>query len=71
VAALVQNLPEWGTVYPVPIKEIREANIPAINMGCYGKDAHAWTERLYRPYSFSVLPQLILRTIKGVLHDEQ
>jgi arginine utilization protein RocB len=71
VAALVQNLPEWGNVYQVPIQEIRGMNIPAITMGCYGKGAHTWTERLYRPYAFSVLPQLILRTVTGVLHSDR
>jgi arginine utilization protein RocB len=70
MAALVHNLPEWGNVYQVPIQQIREMNVPAITMGCYGKGAHTWTERLYRPYSFNVLPRLILQTTLGVFHEQ-
>ena len=31
-------------------------------MGVYGNDGHKWTERVYKPYSFSVLPLLIRNT---------
>ncbi len=42
---------------------IKAFNIPGINYGCYGKDCHKWTERLYIPYSFEILPKLILKTL--------
>ncbi|MBT2215573.1 M20/M25/M40 family metallo-hydrolase [Virgibacillus dakarensis] len=56
---LLENLPEWSTLYPVPFQSIKNLNIPSINMGVYGKDGHKWTERVYMPYSFQVLPNLI------------
>lgn len=65
--ALNRNFPEWDVIYPVPVTEIRAANIPAVNLGVFGKDAHKWTERLNKPYAFSVLPQLIERLIERIL----
>lgn len=59
VAALIDNFPEWERIYPVPVKRIRELNIPAINVGVYGLDAHRWTERVYKPYSFETVPNMI------------
>lgn len=67
INALMENFPEWDTIYPVPVREIRKANIPAINFGTYGKDAHKWTERVYKPYTFSVLPRLTIRAIEKIL----
>ena len=61
---LIDNFPEYKKLYNVPIKEIKKLNIPAINYGCFGKDAHKWTERVYMPYSFEVLPKLIVKTIE-------
>ena len=50
VATLYQNLPGGKTVSPVPTERIRSLSIPAVDFGCYGKDAHKWTERMYKPY---------------------
>lgn len=63
VAALYANLPGGKHVSPVPTERIRALHIPAVDYGVYGKDAHKWTERVYKPYSFGVLPRLILKTI--------
>ncbi|OZI11447.1 peptidase M20 [Bacillaceae bacterium SAS-127] len=57
--SLLNNLPNLGRLYTLPVEEIRRLNIPSINMGVYGKDGHKWTERVYKPYSFGVLPKLI------------
>ncbi|MFK4470258.1 arginine utilization protein RocB [Bacillus sp. RC252] len=38
-------------------------------MGVYGKDGHKWTERVYKPYSFSVLSLLIRNTTIQILND--
>lgn len=59
VAALIDNFPEWERIYPVPVKRIRDLNVPAINVGVYGLDAHRWTERVYKPYSFETVPRMI------------
>ena len=69
ITHLKANFPEYDTLYPVPLEQIKDLNIPAINFGCYGKDAHKWTERVYMPYSFEVLPKLIIETIKAFLGE--
>lgn len=67
VAALINNFPQWHTVYPVPVHEIRRADIPAVNFGSYGKDAHRWTERVHKHYTFSVLPAMTVKFIERIL----
>lgn len=66
---LLQNFPKWEELYPLPYDTIRKLNIPSINMGVYGKDGHKWTERVYKPYSFHVLPLLIQKTTIQLLKD--
>lgn len=56
---LVSNFPEFKTIYPVPIDMGQRLNIPAFNFGCLGKDAHKWTERVNKPFTFGILPQII------------
>ncbi|HBG55439.1 MAG TPA: hypothetical protein DEB16_01840 [Ruminococcaceae bacterium] len=65
--ALIQNFPEYGTVYPLPLRQIKRLNIPALDYGCFGKDAHKWTERVYAPYSFGVLPRFLIETLEEFL----
>ena len=64
---LTRNLPEWNTIYGIPFGTIKKLNIPSVNMGVYGKDGHKWTERVYKPYSFGVLPELIRKATVSLL----
>ncbi|KEK21611.1 M20/M25/M40 family metallo-hydrolase [Bacillus gaemokensis] len=66
---LLQNFPKWERLYPLPYETIRKLSIPSINMGVYGKDGHKWTERVYKPYSFNILPFLIRKTTIQILND--
>nr|WP_235420884.1 M20/M25/M40 family metallo-hydrolase [Jeotgalibacillus soli] len=59
VEVLEQNMPRMEILYPLPIHLIKKLNIPSINIGVYGKDGHKWTERVYKPYTFGILPNLI------------
>lgn len=68
IQCLVNNFPAYEEIYPLPIEQIKRMDIPAINYGCFGKDAHKWTERVYKPYSFEILPQLILKTVDEILN---
>lgn len=67
VGELAANFPAHRILYPLPVGRIRALSIPALNYGCYGKDAHKWTERVYMPYSFETLPRLLLRTFRHFL----
>lgn len=60
---LFGNFAGQKELYPLPIDKIRSLNIPAINFGTYGKDAHKWTERVNKPYTFGVLPRLVKKAL--------
>lgn len=67
VETLIENFPQWEQLYPVPVELIRRVNIPALNIGAYGKDLHKWTERVHRQYTFEELPALTLQAIELLL----
>ncbi|GEB76972.1 M20/M25/M40 family metallo-hydrolase [Sporolactobacillus inulinus] len=67
--AIVHNFPGWGKTYSVPLDRIRKLNIPVLDMGVYGKKAHTWMERLYKPYSYGVLPKLIRSMTERIFAD--
>ena len=57
--ALARNLPGWGTLYDLDRERLLELDVPILNVGTAGKDAHKWTERLDTEYSFRVTPDLL------------
>ncbi|KXZ22888.1 peptidase M20 [Bacillus nakamurai] len=69
ISAFTDNFPGWDVIGTIPFKEIRELNIPSVNIGVYGKDGHKWTERVYKPYTFHVLPELIQQTTMHLLQS--
>lgn len=64
LSLLKKNFPIMSRVYPVPVEEIKKLDLPALNLGVYASDAHHWAERLYVPYSFGVLPQIVMKFIE-------
>ncbi len=64
IRALKDNFTQYEKLYAVPLEQMKALNIPAVNYGCWGKDAHKWTERVYVPYSFEVLPEFISYTLQ-------
>lgn len=64
---LKQNLPGFGISYDLPIAEMQELNLPVLDIGTYGKDAHKFTERIEKKYSFEVAPELVYKTIINLL----
>lgn len=71
IDSLVENFPGYKDIYPLPIDEIRKINIPSINMGVYGKDAHKKTERVYMPYTFGVLPLITKSFTKQIINKKE
>ncbi|WP_170006562.1 M20/M25/M40 family metallo-hydrolase [Bacillus fonticola] len=67
VERLTKNFPAMDTLFPLPIKAMSALAIPSINVGVYGKDGHKWTERVYKPYSFGVVPKLIRHIVSRVV----
>ncbi len=67
VESLKENMPGFGVRYSLPLNEMQELNLPVVNIGPFGKDAHKFTERLEMGYSFGVLPQILLDTVDELM----
>ena len=65
--AASRNNPSWGTKFYVEYQDIRELNVPIINIGPYGLDAHKRYERMEMDYSLEIVPNLTNEVIKSVL----
>ncbi|MBM7693666.1 arginine utilization protein RocB [Peribacillus deserti] len=75
IPSLEKEMPLYGKGYNLPLHTIKDLNIPTINIGPYGKDAHKRTERLELPFSLKAAPALlkyaVLSVLKGgVLHGK-
>lgn len=66
-AAFVErNMAGFSQLGQLHLAAIKGLNIPALNMGCYGKDPHRNTERLDTDYSFRTLPEVFLGLLETV-----
>ncbi|HPI98786.1 MAG TPA: M20/M25/M40 family metallo-hydrolase, partial [Synergistales bacterium] len=63
---LVENTPGWGTVYGLPVEDLVKLDIPVMNIGPVGRDAHKDTERVKLSYGLEVLPRLIAHAIRSI-----
>ncbi len=61
---LAENIPQWGAGYSLPVREMERLNLPVINLGPWGRDAHKRTERVHIPYSFGTLPKIMEKVIR-------
>jgi len=71
IRAVKDNNPGWGTKHHVAYEDVRELNIPIINIGPYGMDAHSKLERMEMTYSMEILPNLTKEVIENVLNDSK
>lgn len=65
--ALRDNMPLFGRGYTLDFEAMWALNCPVVNIGPWGKDAHGLYERVYMPYSFEVVPQLIYEVVKELV----
>lgn len=63
---LVDNTPGWGRVYGLPVKELMKLDVPVMNLGPVGRDAHKDTERVKLSYGLDVLPRLIAHAVRSI-----
>jgi arginine utilization protein RocB len=64
--SLRRNMPGWGSLYSLPVEDLVRLDIPALNIGPSGKDAHKMTERLEMGYSLKVAPELLRSAVMRV-----
>ncbi|MBU5254668.1 M20/M25/M40 family metallo-hydrolase [Tissierella praeacuta] len=69
IAALKNNMPGFGTKYNLPLEDMQKLDLPVLDIGPFGKDAHKFTERIEKKYSFEVAPQLVYKTIMNLLKN--
>ncbi|MFB9973835.1 M20/M25/M40 family metallo-hydrolase [Allobacillus sp. SKP2-8] len=69
IEAVQNNNPSWGEKHFVDYQDIRDLNVPVINIGPYGMDAHAKLERLEIKYSMEIVPNLTNEVILNILNQ--
>ncbi|CAN5596374.1 M20/M25/M40 family metallo-hydrolase [soil metagenome] len=62
-AALVNANTPVRSVQAGGAMPLTSLNLPTVNIGPWGRDYHRRTERVYMPYSFTVVPELIWRIV--------
>lgn len=73
IESLAKNMPLFGlknsagesvsSLDEKKLEGIRALNCAVVNIGPFGGDAHGLFERVYMPYSFEVVPELIFQTV--------
>jgi arginine utilization protein RocB len=60
----------WGESYSIPFKEMAELKAPVLNIGPFGKVAHAHkrTERLHIKSVFEMVPTLVEARIRMIMN---
>jgi arginine utilization protein RocB len=70
-ASIRNNMAGWGSLFSVELDEMRQMDMPVVNIGPYGFDAHGPKERVETYYSFEVVPAMINKTISRLLSDKR
>lgn len=63
---IVYNTPGWGYVYSIPVEDLLRLDIPVMNLGPLGKDAHKNTERLELTSGLEVAPALLAYAVHRI-----
>lgn len=67
ISAIIENNPSWGDKHYVEFQDIRDINVPVINIGPYGYDAHKKYERLEMKFSLEIVPNLTNEVIRRLI----
>lgn len=64
-----ENMPGWGRPYRLPKEVLAELDIPILNLGALGMDAHKNTERIHLPYAMDVYPELLRFVVRRIIEE--
>ena len=64
--ALTDNMPIWNHGYHLLFDALAKFQVPVLNVGPIGRDAHQWTERLKVRFAFETVKEWLEYTIKEV-----
>jgi len=66
-----RNMPGWKTLYSLPTDALASLDIPVLNLGPLGKDAHKNTERIHLPYAIGVFPELLRFAVRRIAEEDR
>ena len=66
-----RNMPGWGKLYSLPTDALAELDIPVLNLGPLGRDAHKNTERIHLRYTLEVFPHLLAFLVKKIIEKNR
>jgi arginine utilization protein RocB len=66
-----ENMPGWGRPYRLPREALAELDIPILNLGALGMDAHKNTERIHLPYAMDIFPELLRFTVRRIVEESR
>jgi arginine utilization protein RocB len=69
IQPLIHNMPLWDKGYSIPLHALEAFDVPVLNLGPVGRDAHQWTERLDVDYAFDTLYAMLQHCIHSLLQD--
>jgi arginine utilization protein RocB len=64
--ALLANMPAASTRARIERALRSTLDVPVVNIGPWGRDYHQRTERLFMPYAFTTLPELLWRIVNDL-----
>ncbi|HQQ11508.1 MAG TPA: hypothetical protein PLH45_08810, partial [Synergistales bacterium] len=65
--AFARNMPGWGRPYRIPTEALAELDIPILNLGTVGKDAHKNTERIHLPFMLEIFPNILRFVVERII----
>lgn len=65
LAAFTENVPGYGPLYELPLEALDRLEVPVLNLGPVGKDAHKLSERIHEGFAFKTYPKLLRRAVLG------
>lgn len=67
IRSIAENNPAWGTKHYVNYEDVLALNVPVINVGPYGLDAHKRLERTEKTFTFEIVPNITKRIIEKLI----
>ncbi len=65
----MENMPLWGKYYDIPFEDIKEVQMPCINIGPWGKDFHKISERVYKEDLYERTPRIIEHVMENIFKN--
>jgi arginine utilization protein RocB len=68
VTSYTDNVSVWGKTYRILFQELKQLDVPVLNIGPVGRDPHQQTERLHVDYAFVILKDMLEKLVCTVFN---